>query len=80
MKITYDDHGRFSEVLFDENDDPKTFWESWSKTIIEATRINQQEMTERIKSTNEETTKQLQSGFVGFMPVMPGMLPTVPMM
>lgn len=70
MKITYDEKGRFSEVLFDENDDPKAFWENWSKTVIETTRVSQQEMTNRIKSTNEETTKQMQNGFVGFVGAM----------
>ena len=60
MKITYDEHGRFSEIKFDENDDPKAFWENWKEAVIGTNTVIQNEATARAKSYNEETTKQTQ--------------------
>ena len=54
MKIIYDEMGRFSEIHFEKDEDQRAFWENWKETIVAV----QQESTARIKSFNEEQTKQ----------------------
>lgn len=64
MKITYDEFGRFSEIKFDENDNPEAFWKNWSNAVAKT----QEEITARAKNWNEEMTKQTQM-ISGFRPV-----------
>lgn len=54
MKIIYDEMGRFSEIHFEKDEDQSAFWKNWKETIVAI----QQESTARIKSFNEEQTKQ----------------------
>ena len=56
MKIIYDEMGRFSEIHFEKDEDQRAFWENWKETVVAI----QQEGTARIKSFNEEQTKQTQ--------------------
>ena len=55
MKVIYDEKGRLSEVIFNDNDNQEKFWESYIKT--------QEEITERFKCSQTEYTKQVQLNF-----------------
>lgn len=66
MQIKYDEMGRFSEIKFDENDDPKAFWENWKEASIETTKICQQEATNRFKISQETSTLLVNSQMIGF--------------
>ena len=55
MKVIYDEKGRLSEVIFNDNDNQEKFWESYIKT--------QEEMRERFKCSQTEYTKQVQLNF-----------------
>ena len=51
MKVIYDEKGRLSEVIFNDNDDQGKFWDSYNKT--------QEEFTERFKFAQTEYPKQV---------------------
>lgn len=63
MKVIYDEKGRLSEVIFNDNDDQGKFWDSYNKTQEEFTerfKFAQTEYTKQVQNANSEYTKQVQ--------------------